>query len=743
MTDNFVSKKCCHCGTVAEYPMPSDFKVAVPKYLDGKPFEDGNFELKRTVMRCPKCGYASFDVSKSILKDSSIVSSDEYESIIKSDLFPKYIANYIAIGYIYERQSEYYHASHAYLCAAWGCRDEKREKEAEILLEKAAKLILKHIGSSEFKAHPDLNMLQCAVDILRQIREFDNAKKLAAYALSKNLPEDMRKLFLLEQSLCDNYIYAPHAFKPQNETKITSLQELFNRFAEAKTGDDKMKLQAFADAFEFVNSIKYKDVEKGVWLVANPFLNQGFDFNKGVNLTRDALTEKKAPQKAAEMPIKPQQPVLKVFTKAEDLKPQQPEMPQETAPVEEEILVEEEPVETVTEPIEQSVPEQIEETPIEPPRPIKVFTSVDDLKAEEEPIEPEQTEELPFEEPNCEEEIPEEEVEEALEEPAYEEIEQPEPENIPDETEETFPEEQPISEETEDVDETEELDEPEEDEWVEETEQLPEEPVEEENFFEETEEEEDLQALDEAEEAEPLSDEEMEAPDDEPIDDQPLEDDFVEETVPEEEESLEEEEIEPETAPEEITEEEISDDRPLDDEEQPELPEEPCEEIDDKPEETVEETTVSEEESEDSDLDEPEDQPLEETAIEEEIPEEETETTAEPEEQLPEEEEETSEKVPEEPSEVTPEAQTVSETTQQTPETETEEEEEMEGFATTYEEQCETITTLASIDGAISVSEVQSLFEYGFVKARDILNRMADDGLLERTDDPENFRYVK
>lgn len=204
MADNHVMLRCSHCGTTAKYATPADFKFAVPEYLDGRPFEKDGFSIKNAVMCCPKCGYASFNVSKNILTDTRIIYRDEYEEIIKSDFLPKYINSYIAVGYIYENQKEYYNAAHAYLCAAWGCMDEGKKQESLILLENAAKLLLKHIGSEEFKAHPDLEKIQYAVDVLRQMRQFENAKKLAAYALRRDLPEKLRTIFLLEESLCDS-----------------------------------------------------------------------------------------------------------------------------------------------------------------------------------------------------------------------------------------------------------------------------------------------------------------------------------------------------------------------------------------------------------------------------------------------------------------------------------------------------------------------------------------------------------
>lgn len=887
MADDFVSRKCCHCGTVAEYPLPADFKLAVPKYLDGKPFEDGNFSLKRTVMRCPKCGYVSFDVSRSILRDSNIVSSNEYESIIKSDLFPKYIANYIAIGYIYERQNEYYHASHAYLCAAWGCRDEKREKEAEILLEKAAKLILKHIGSNEFKAHPDLNMLQCAVDILRQIREFENAKKLAAYALSKNLPEDMKKIFLLEQSLCDNYISAPHAYKPENETKIASFADLFNRFAEAKTGDDKMKLQAFADAFEFVNSVKYKEVAKGVSLVYNPFFNQGLDFVRAVNLVRDVLSDEKETHKTAEKQVVPEnEPAerpapIKVLTKAEDLadKPQSAparEEPLKEEPVPEVIHEKEEIIEVqaaapviltqtalenerkeaepeITEELasEEDVVEEVKPVVLqlreEEIRPVKVLTTVEDLK-EPEPEEEQIEEEVESSDEVAKEELAEEvinreespeESESIAESEEMKDVEEKsvEEESATSETQDELVEDKPEESAPEEVEETSEISvEEQSTENIEETfendyDQTPEEVAEEaaeeslpemnvspedgetEPEISEEIENEDLpeeeiiadESTNETAETEDLPEEEQLPADElaiELADEEAKVEDFKEETeeplaetdaelsesltedVAETNESHEEEYVEDELeSSDEVAKEELAEEI-IDREESPEEPEtvdepeaeekveteESVEEesetsetqdelVEDEPEESAPEEVVPEtlEEEPEQTVEEEVCEAVEETSEVEEIAEEEptesdglTENVADHSEESPSATEEASE-LPETEPATDEEKQSEPENTTNTSNEEKHpdlEEENMAGieddaFASTYEEQCETITTLASIDGSISVSEVQSLFEYGFVKAKGILDKMATDGLLERTDDPETFRYVK
>ncbi|MBR1971172.1 MAG: hypothetical protein IKA18_01240, partial [Clostridia bacterium] len=358
MADNHVMLRCSHCGTTAKYATPADFKFAVPEYLDGRPFEKDGFSIKNAVMCCPKCGYASFNVSKNILTDTRIIYRDEYEEIIKSDFLPKYINSYIAVGYIYENQKEYYNAAHAYLCAAWGCMDEGKKQESLILLENAAKLLLKHIGSEEFKAHPDLEKIQYAVDVLRQMRQFENAKKLAAYALRRDLPEKLRTIFLLEESLCDNYISKPHAYIPEKDTTIMSFEDLFRRFAESVNQDEKEKLRVYKEAFDFVNTVKCAQIVAGVDVLYNPVYNRSFDFNSTVEKFR------KIAENAEEYSVKedstPKVYAPKVLSKIDDVVPEKKEeqiQVQEEIQQQEDIQSKEETVPNEdVQPVEETVP---------------------------------------------------------------------------------------------------------------------------------------------------------------------------------------------------------------------------------------------------------------------------------------------------------------------------------------------------------------------------------------------------
>ncbi|MEG1805662.1 MAG: hypothetical protein RR327_04620, partial [Clostridia bacterium] len=168
-----LSFRCANCGETVEFQIPSNWRDAEVKDLDGRPKETEKFSIARAVQRCPKCHYVSFDVSKNILIDKTILSTPEYNEILDNNLLPESVNNYLAIGYVYEKQEEFYHSSHAYLCASWLLESIGKLKDSKSLLEKSAFCMLQYINSKSFKASPDMSAFACAVDFLRQIYKFD------------------------------------------------------------------------------------------------------------------------------------------------------------------------------------------------------------------------------------------------------------------------------------------------------------------------------------------------------------------------------------------------------------------------------------------------------------------------------------------------------------------------------------------------------------------------------------------
>lgn len=323
MSDNYIMKRCCHCNTMAEYLSPSDYANAELKNLDGRPYETDCFSLKTTVMRCPKCGYVSFDISSNILKDEKIIASKEYEDILNRPSLPKEINNFIALGYLYEKQEEYYHASHAYLSGAWLSQDIKNEKFTKTLLKKSALCMLLFINSDKFKERPDLMLLQCAVDVLRQIGEFENSKKLADFSLEKCQNNEVKKVFLLEKSLCENFISTPHAYKAESKAIVSDVDTLIKRFIDAKELSDEEKVQAFNDCFSYVSALLHDKLDNGVEIIFNAQNNKSLNYSEFIKSIKNKTASEENTDAAATLQNKARNAfysIPKVITKAEDLK---------------------------------------------------------------------------------------------------------------------------------------------------------------------------------------------------------------------------------------------------------------------------------------------------------------------------------------------------------------------------------------------------------------------------------------
>ena len=190
------------------------------------------------------------------------------------------------------------------------------------------------------------------------MRQFENAKKLAAYALRRDLPEKLRTIFLLEESLCDNYISKPHAYIPEKDTTIMSFEDLFRRFAESVNQDEKEKLRVYKEAFDFVNTVKCAQIVAGVDVLYNPVYNRSFDFNSTVEKFR------KFAENAEEYSVKedstPKVYSPKVLSKLDDVLPEKKEeqiQVQEEIQQQEDIQSKEETVPNEdVQPVEETVP---------------------------------------------------------------------------------------------------------------------------------------------------------------------------------------------------------------------------------------------------------------------------------------------------------------------------------------------------------------------------------------------------
>lgn len=186
------SKKCCICG----YEFTMDDKVAKEPLI--QPFGDGakyyynlwHFEVEK----CPKCGYSSKDISKTLYK--KIINDEQYQSISKTDLLveldsarPNRIGAYLESAYYYESVGEPLNNIKSLLQAGDLMYAELMYWDEYIFdSSDSVNALISKSQYNEIKKFADY-LYNTAMD------------KLEAY--TKENPEDIDALILLGGSLCD------------------------------------------------------------------------------------------------------------------------------------------------------------------------------------------------------------------------------------------------------------------------------------------------------------------------------------------------------------------------------------------------------------------------------------------------------------------------------------------------------------------------------------------------------------
>ncbi|MEG1519785.1 MAG: hypothetical protein RR458_02240, partial [Clostridia bacterium] len=261
-----LSFRCANCGETVEFQIPSNWRDAEVKDLDGRPKETEKFSIARAIQKCPKCHYVSFDISKNTIKDKDILTTPEYNEILENRSLPEVVNNYLALGFAYEKQEEFYNSSRAYLCASWLLESIGKVKDSKSLLEKAAFCLLLYINSKPFKENPDLAAFLCAVDVLRQIEKFDNAKKLANFAIKKTKTAPEKNILEYELLLCSEKISQSKEI-PEYIESPTTLKQIIAEFLNVDYDDNLRKLRVFNQMSEFLKKCKVAELKEGVSLI--------------------------------------------------------------------------------------------------------------------------------------------------------------------------------------------------------------------------------------------------------------------------------------------------------------------------------------------------------------------------------------------------------------------------------------------------------------------------------------------
>ncbi len=208
--------KCAVCEQISEYEELIDFSKLEESDLGGQPkFSDGG-SYENMVQCCPVCGYCNFDITKNVLVANKLLQTEGYQYVLHSEDMEKSVAKMVAVAYIYECQNSYFISAKAYSYASKMLELRGEKESSQMFKEQEVRLLLMHISTEYFKKHFDIKIYQYLIDALRRLKKFDKAISFCDVALTKTHSSVQRNIFLLEKSLCMNYISDAHEFSQSN-----------------------------------------------------------------------------------------------------------------------------------------------------------------------------------------------------------------------------------------------------------------------------------------------------------------------------------------------------------------------------------------------------------------------------------------------------------------------------------------------------------------------------------------------
>ncbi len=83
-TINSEIKKCIHCGFETKFDVVCSTSSFGPCDLDSRPAPLARDAIRYNIERCPKCNYASSDISEEKEFNPEILKSDKYLKILNS-----------------------------------------------------------------------------------------------------------------------------------------------------------------------------------------------------------------------------------------------------------------------------------------------------------------------------------------------------------------------------------------------------------------------------------------------------------------------------------------------------------------------------------------------------------------------------------------------------------------------------------------------------------------------------------
>lgn len=202
--------ECSICGEKSTHMGIGSTNAFGSADLDTRPPEMKRSTIYHWIQRCPSCGYCSQNLSECSEKTKEIVTSKEYQNIIKSGEMPETAACFLALSYEKEKQQEYSASAWGAIHAAWICDDVqnfkssiKCRKQAVALIEKAKKngqKIADQPGASE----------AITIDLMRRSGMYQEALELSAAMKSEDIDEIIMQVIQYEEELIAKNDNAAH-----------------------------------------------------------------------------------------------------------------------------------------------------------------------------------------------------------------------------------------------------------------------------------------------------------------------------------------------------------------------------------------------------------------------------------------------------------------------------------------------------------------------------------------------------
>lgn len=192
-------KQCAICGTKHHFQSLGANNSFGMRDLDTRPPGIQRGLMHLMIEKCPKCGYASYDVSKN---DNNIseqdLKSEDYVSILNNDKINFALKKFMLAGILIEKHNSKL-AGMSYLRAAWMADDSGEKIISKKMRSKAIKFL-----EFSLKEENNENIRLIIVDLYRRIGMFEEASDYAKYLLNNFGMEKYKQNILLYQiRLCE------------------------------------------------------------------------------------------------------------------------------------------------------------------------------------------------------------------------------------------------------------------------------------------------------------------------------------------------------------------------------------------------------------------------------------------------------------------------------------------------------------------------------------------------------------